>query len=92
MRSLLTKENTMSKGKMLVVVLLGATALATFISYAGSLGALADLHPEIDRKILKKAHREMILDSLKGRNAEIVDNDEEIDKRFLQKVQKFTNK
>lgn len=52
----------------------------------GSEAAIAELHPEIDPKILRKAHRQFLKDTLTDRTTidETKATDEELDAYFME--------
>ncbi len=80
----------MTKTKIIAATF-ATIVLVTRIGWEGTLISLAERHPTIDKKIIRKLHFEMAKDALLGKYDDIDLSDvNECDKIFLAKVQKLT--
>lgn len=85
----------MTKTKIILsAVVVGVTILAARIAvFEVPVVSLIERFPQIDRKIVRKAYREVLTDAFTGKyNGINTDNDAEWDKLFLAKVKKLTLK
>jgi hypothetical protein len=80
---------TRNKKMIISAVLVSATALAALVSYEGSTSALIERFPNVDPKILRKAHKQMIKDALAQKLPDAT-SDEDYDKIFLSLVEKMS--
>lgn len=77
----------MTKNQMILsAVIVSAFALAAYVTREGSLGVLIERFPDVDPKIVKKVHKEMIREALRGKYANSVLSDEDYDLIFMSKV------
>lgn len=77
------------KIKIALALVTAIAASGTIISVLGSEAALMDRFPDIDPKIVVKAHRKMFFAALRG---EVADDpsDEGLDALFLEHVRQIT--
>jgi len=85
--------STKNKIILSTVIVTAAGALAYWFSILGSEIALFERFPDIDPKIVVKAHRKFIRETLKGTYKDrVIVTDEDHDKVFLEIVEALTTK
>jgi hypothetical protein len=67
------------------------TAFAARVYWEVPIVALMEQFPDIDPKIVRKVHNEMFMETLTGKNGEGRTDDAELDRIFLEKVQKLVS-
>jgi len=90
MKPLLTKENIMNIITKIILSTVTVTIVAVtamYVQYVGSTEALVERFPDIDPKIVRKLSKEMYMEALTGKYADIESTDDALDKIFLEKVQ-----
>ena len=82
----------MSKTKILITAAsaVGVFVAWNFVSFAGSTFALYERFPNIDRKVVAKAHRIMCMNAYRGRYNQVDLTDEKCDEIFLDIVTDLT--
>ena len=74
--------------KSLIAVLPAAALMSVgAIFVVGSEAAICELHPELDPKLVKKAHRRMLLKSMRGKYTDAqMSSDRAMDNLLIQEV------
>lgn len=82
----------MTKAKIGIVVALAlGAAAAVWLQFEGSNGELERRFPEIDPKIVRKVHKEMLREALAGEYNNVYVTDEDYDELFRSKVWQHLN-
>ncbi len=64
--------------------------LTSYLLYEGSIGAICEQFPNIDRKIVRKVHKEMVREALAGEYADIEMSDSDFEALFISKAMQYT--
>jgi Fe-S-cluster formation regulator IscX/YfhJ len=78
----------MTKTKIILSTTVIGAAVVSYVVH-GFNNALIERFPTIDPKIVRKVHREIVMESLAGKYNNIETTDEVFDKIFIEKVAKL---